>query len=143
MPNIASRTQGREFALRMLYATEINEPWQVPPGPVQEGGWWRPDDGLEPDGVATRFALRLWNGVIQFRDELDEAIQGATPNWKLERMAPVERNLLRIGVFELTRCEEIPKEVTFSELIDLAKHYGDDEAGAFVNGVLDAVDKRG
>ena len=142
MTEVPSRTLGREYALRLLYAGELSGGLYPSSGESPRPGWWVPDDGLDLDPTATRFANRLWRGVQEHRDALDSEIQSSTTHWRIERMAAIDRNLLRIGIFELTRCEEIPLQVTLSEMVALAKHYGDSEAGAFVNGILDDIAKR-
>lgn len=142
MTEVPVRTQGREYALRILYAVEMkggevsSETVEAPPG------WWEPDDDLSPGPSAIRFAQRLCRGAEERREELDEAIRSAMSHWRLERMAPVDRVLLRLGIYELRYCEEIPIEATISEFVDLARHYSDTESRAFVNGILDAVAKQ-
>lgn len=142
MTDVPMRTQGREFALRLLYAQDVSGGLYPADDEVPGAGWWKPDDDLDLVPAAVRFGHRLWRGVCEHRDVLDEEIKASASNWRIDRMTSVDRNLIRIGVYELTRCDDIPLQVTLSELIDLAKHYGDDEAGGFVNGVLDAVAHR-
>jgi len=86
-----------------------------------------------------RFAEEILNGVIQRRGEIDQRLAQVAENWSVERMAAVDRNVLRIGVFELLCQPDTPTKVIIDEAIELAKRYGSAESPAFVNGVLDRV----
>ncbi len=141
MVDVPIRTHGREFALRLLYAHEITNGLYPSDDAGSVRAWWEPDDDLELEERARQFGLSLWEGVQAQLNDIDQAIQKAASHWKLERIAPVDRNLLRLGVYEIVYCADIPVEVTISELVNLAKHYGDGESGAFLNGILDAVAK--
>lgn len=81
-------------------------------------------------------AARLAQGVLQSRPELDSAIEAASEHWSLERMPPIDRSILRIGLYELLNSPEIPAAVIISEAVRLAKTYSTEKSGAFVNGVL-------
>ena len=85
------------------------------------------------------FAEQLVNGVYQHRDELDEMIVAASENWRLERMSIIDRNVLRIALFEMLYCPEIPPKVSINEAIDLGKTFGSPDSGAFINGILDRL----
>lgn len=142
MSDTPLRTRGREYALRLLYAQEISNEGahaMLLPSTLH---WWTPDDGLHLEPRAIEFGQKLWFGVQERQNDVDRAIQNSATHWRLERISPIERNLLRIGVYEILYCDDIPLEVTISEMVNLAKHYGDDDAGAFVNGILDAVAKQ-
>jgi transcription antitermination protein NusB len=78
-------------------------------------------------------------GVVGRRETIDQIITRAALNWRLERMARVDRNVLRIATYELTSIANIPARVTLNEAIELAKRYGTAESAAFVNGILDKV----
>ncbi|WP_147533906.1 transcription antitermination factor NusB [Bacillus marasmi] len=83
---------------------------------------------------------QLVTGVVLHKQEIDEMIKSKLENWTLERLAPVDRNLLRIAVFELLFCKEsVPANVVLDEAIEIAKLYGDDQSSRFVNGVLSKV----
>lgn len=82
------------------------------------------------------YTERLVRGVHERRSELDAAIAAAAEHWSLERMAVVDRVLLRIGAYELAHCPEVPRAVAISEAVELAKRYSTEESGSFVNGVL-------
>jgi N utilization substance protein B len=78
-------------------------------------------------------------GVMADRDELDGIIRRASENWRLERMTRVDRNVLRLGTWELCHRVDIPRAVILDEAVELAKRYGSEESGAFVNGVLNHI----
>lgn len=83
---------------------------------------------------------RLVTGVVDNKEEIDETIKKYLENWSLERLATVDRNLLRLAVFELLFCrEEVPVNVILDEAIEVAKIYGDDQSSKFINGILSNV----
>ena len=88
---------------------------------------------------AKAFAEQLVKGVLEHQKDLDAVIGKYATNWKVSRMQIVDRNILRIGVYELFWLNDVPAKVTMDEAIELAKSFGDDEAAKFVNGVLDKV----
>ena len=85
------------------------------------------------------FFLRLVEGVKEFQHEIDELIERFSENWKISRMSRVDRNVLRLAVYELLHCHDIPPKVSINEAIDLAKRFGTEDSGAFINGILDSV----
>lgn len=85
-----------------------------------------------------QFAERLLIGTVDHLDALDQEISARVDNWALNRLAPIDRNILRLALFELQYCEDIPQKVSMNEAIELAKRYGDEKSSLFVNGVLDA-----
>ncbi len=87
------------------------------------------------------FAARIVEGVHQHKEEIDRLIEKYSEHWKLHRMDRVDRNLLRMGVFELIYCDDIPIKVALNETIDLGKKFGSEESGAFINGILDRISK--
>ncbi len=78
-------------------------------------------------------------GVWQSRDEIDDLIRRAAENWRLERMTFVDRNILRLGAFEISRSRDIPFAVAINEAVDLGKRFGAEDSGAFINGILDKI----
>lgn len=80
----------------------------------------------------------VW-GVFEHREEVDDLIRRAAENWRLERMTLVDRNILRLGAYEICRSPEVPYAVAINEAVDLAKRFGSQESGAFVNGILDRI----
>ena len=87
------------------------------------------------------FFETLVNGVLEARAEIDTTIEQYSDNWKLSRMAGVDRNILRIAVYELLFCDDIPVKVSINEAIDIGKKFGTDESGSFINGILDSIRK--
>ncbi len=85
------------------------------------------------------FTEKLVTGIEDNRDRLDDLIQSSSRNWKLSRMAVVDRNILRIAAYELTEAQDIPKRVSINEAIELGKLFGSQDSGSFINGVLDKI----
>ncbi len=92
-------------------------------------------------GKKYSFFMQLVKGVREASDEIDALIERFSENWKIFRMAGVDRNILRVGVYELLYCEDIPAKVTINEAIDISKKFGTEESGAFINGILDNINK--
>jgi len=85
------------------------------------------------------FFLKLVNGVVHARSEIDPIIERFSSNWKISRMSCVDRNIMRIAVYELLFCHDIPSKVSINEAIDIGKKFGTEESGAFINGILDSI----
>lgn len=94
------------------------------------------------DDRARRFARELVVGVCGEKDALDQELGESIQNWSIKRLSRIDHNILRIGLYELMRLDDIPAPVTIDEAIELAKRYGDRDSGPFVNGVLDKVANR-
>lgn len=92
--------------------------------------------GEPPDPEYYRETLA---GVWEHREEIDELIRGAAEHWRLERMAIVDRNLLRLGTYEILRSPDVPYAVAINEAVELGKKFGSGESGAFLNGILDRI----
>jgi N utilization substance protein B len=99
-------------------------------------GFWRETPG-DPEG--REYADRIVEGVAAELAAVDDEIKKASTNWRLERMARVDRNVLRLGAWELLKSAEVPRAVILDEAVELAKRYGSEDSGAFVNGVLDRI----
>ena len=129
---MGARSEGRESALQMLFAMEAGG------GSAERviAAYWRETPG-DPEG--REFADGALRGVAERLDKIDEIIRKASTNWRLERMARVDRNVLRLGAWELLHSKDVPRAVILDEAVELAKRYGSEESGAFVNGVLDRV----
>jgi N utilization substance protein B len=91
------------------------------------------------ENPAQPFFHRLVDGVQENRKAIDTVIEQFSSNWKLSRMSCVDRNVLRIAVFELLFCADIPPKVSINEAIDVGKRFGTEESGAFINGILDSI----
>ena len=94
---------------------------------------------FSPAKKAHPFFNKLVTGVLDAMGEIDGTIERFSSNWKISRMSCVDRNIIRIAVFELIHCKEIPSKVSINEAIDVGKKYGTEESGAFINGILDSI----
>jgi len=88
---------------------------------------------------ARPYALELVRGILSVIDKIDEAIGQAASNWRLSRIAPTDRNLLRIAVYEMFERDDVPPQVVINEAVEIAKRFGGEESPRFINGVLDAL----
>ncbi len=129
---MGARTTAREAALQLLYALEAaGEPQEVV---MRE--FWRETPG-DPEGRP--YADALVRGIMQQLPELDRRITAASENWRVERMTAVDRNLLRIGTYELVHVGDVPRAVAIDEAVEIAKRFGTEDSSKFVNGVLERV----
>lgn len=138
---MSSRRRAREFALQVLFARDLG---QGKPGPALEDLWtaWLEDEEATeppPEEEEVAFAKRLIGGVEERQSNIDQVIESASTNWRLARMPVVDRNILRLAVFELIACPDIPPNVSINEAVELAKKFGTSESKGFVNGILDRV----
>ncbi len=116
----------------MLFALEVGGG-----GPARViASYWRETPG-DPEGH--EYADEAVRGVADELAAVDEAIKKASTNWRIERMARVDRNVLRLGAWELLHKGDVPRAVILDEAVELAKRFGSEESGAFVNGVLDRI----
>ncbi len=130
---MGSRTKARECALQALYQLDLGG------GDAREAVRGVLSHFEEADPSTERFADELVRGVQSERAQIDEIIQTSSTHWKLDRMARVDRNILRLAVYEILRRADVPVRVTLNEAIELGKKYGSEESSAFVNGVLDRI----
>ncbi len=129
---MGARSGAREAALQMLFAIESS-------GTDAEKvifDFWREMPG---DAEDRAYADEIVRGVVGALEPIDTRIRAASENWRLERMTRVDRNLLRIGTWELSSRPDVPGAVVLDEAVELAKRYGTEESKSFVNGVLDRV----
>ena len=96
-------------------------------------------DNFSPTKKMAPFFLKLVKGVIRSKNEIDSILERFSDNWKLNRMSCVDRNTMRIAVYELLYCHDIPYKVSINEAIDMGKKFGTKESGAFINGILDSI----
>ena len=94
---------------------------------------------FSPSPKTQPFFFKLVNGVMGTKDELDDLIERFSKNWDIKRMSGVDRNVMRIAVFELIYCDDIPPKVSINEAVDVGKKFGTEESGAFINGILDSI----
>jgi N utilization substance protein B len=129
------RSQSREFALQILYQIDItrdtiDQVWD---------GFWFSCDEKEIEDTVKNFTRDLVKGVGDNLAAIDLKISGYAKNWELERMAVVDRNILRLAAYEILFRTDIPAKVSINEAVELAKKYSDVQAGKFVNGILDKI----
>jgi N utilization substance protein B len=127
------RRRSREIALQILYQIEITEM------DVDEAIdlFWK---NFKYKEEAKPFTLELVYGVCKHRKEIDAILDRSSKNWKLSRMSVVDRNILRMALYEILYLgHDIPFKVTINEAIDLGKKYGSEDSGAFINGILDSI----
>lgn len=137
------RTRGREAALQLLYRADVGRLENTAEGLATASYWDEAGEYLEgsaQDSVRT-FAESLFNGVRAQETALDALITGALQNWRLERVALIDRLILRMAAFELTRKED-PPAVVIDEALELARRFGGDDSVRFINGVVDAIRKK-
>jgi N utilization substance protein B len=129
---MSARSHGREAALQMLFAIDA----AGHPGDGVISDFWREFPG---DGEARPYADEVVRGVCNDPKSLDELITRASQNWRLERMSRIDRNILRLGTWELLHKQDVPVAVIIDEAVELAKRYGNENSGSFINGVLNRV----
>ncbi len=129
------RRQARQVALQLLYQDDLNP--QVEPAAVAK--FLR--SSLKRKAAAMEFALSLLDGVREHRAELDPLLAAKAENWTLDRMAVVDRNILRLAVFEFLHETETPTTVVINEALEIARKFSTEESTQFINGILDAINK--
>ena len=127
------RRQARELALQLLYQLDVRG--EVEPGPVIDAFWQRHQ---VPDDVKS-FADTLVRGVAAHQPKIDELIGRFAEHWELERMAVVDRNVLRAGIWELLWGVDVPPIVAINEALEIARRFSTEESTRFINGLLDRV----
>jgi N utilization substance protein B len=132
---MGKRRKAREVALQFLYALDVNA--AADPAPHEEEFWAR-----HPVDAETRaFADTLVRGSKQHQAKIDQVIGQFAERWEVERMAVVDRNILRMAVYELLWQSDVPARVVINEAIEIAKKFGTRESSRFINGVLDRIHK--
>jgi N utilization substance protein B len=124
------RTVERRLALEILFAQELN------PQPLEK---ILKNRKLAGRSLPSEFGLRLIKGVLEHKGELDRLIDKYAQNWRVERMPLTDRNILRLALYEIVYEDQIPYGVSINEAVELAKLYGTEDSGRFVNGVLGKV----
>ena len=154
---MGKRREARERAVQFLFQHDLSPPedldralgefWDTQraaaiaedKGPAN---WGQPVELPPPsaDEAETRlFAEPLIRGTVQHRDEIDEHIKKHVKNWELHRIAAVDRNILRLAIYEMLHREDIPPVVSINEAVDIAKRFSTQDSGKFINGILDSV----
>ncbi|MCU0606892.1 MAG: transcription antitermination factor NusB [Candidatus Edwardsbacteria bacterium] len=132
---MGARRLARELALQALYQHDIAAD---PVAKLARDLHRRYHETADPEALS--FAAALVRTVLDHRPELDRLIAGSAQNWRMDRMAVIDRNILRLGAAQLLHCrDQVPPKVAIDESIELAKRYGDDQSGRFINGILDRI----
>ncbi|RPJ12281.1 MAG: transcription antitermination factor NusB [Deltaproteobacteria bacterium] len=126
------RRKARELALQALFCMDMT-------GDASDEMLQRFCDHYDPPAKARPFFLELIRGVNGSRALIDRLIERFSRNWRISRMSCVDRNIMRIAIYEMLFCSDIPAKVSINEAIDIGKKYGSEESGAFINGILDSV----
>lgn len=134
---MGARRTGRERALQALYQLEMTP--NTSGAEALNSAWSATAEEGKPDPDAVKFAHELVDGVLAHKKEIDDLIERHSHNWRLDRMSRIDRNVLRLGVFELKYRPDIPRKVSINEAVELGKNFGTEESSAFVNGLLDRV----
>lgn len=129
------RTRAREFALQILYQMDITHDNYD----VSLDNFWQAHNQERIDTELKNFTIALVKGVANNLDIIDKKISQYAANWQLQRMATVDRNILRLSCFELWFCDDIPPKVSINEAVELAKKFSGLEAAKFVNAILDKI----
>jgi N utilization substance protein B len=127
------RRKAREYALQILFQLDIRK--EKPSAVVLRQFWTE----YQPDDEVKAFAEEIIKGTYKHLAEINKLIHKCAKNWSLDRMAVVDRNVLRMAVYEILHRMDIPTSVTINEAIEIAKKFGTEESGSFVNGILDNV----
>jgi N utilization substance protein B len=130
------RRKSREITLQILYQNEFENRTDL------QSHLDYLQKNFQAEDYDRDFTLKLLNGVLESRPALDQKIQTFSRNWKIDRMSHIDRNILRLSVFEMTHLkDEVPAKASINEAIELAKKYGTEDSSAFVNGLLDQISK--
>ncbi len=129
---MGNRRRSRELAMQLLFQMDIN-------GDRSEDGVELFCRHFEVPKKSKAFFLELVDGVITCQDELDRLIKRFSQNWKISRMSCMDRNIMRVAVYELLYCKDIPAKVSINEAIDIGKKFGTEYSSAFINGILDSI----
>lgn len=138
------RRKAREYALQFLYRIDFQEPFKGTASDRQRladdlNEFWA--SAGEGDSEVRAFAEDIISGTLRNIEEIDAGIEKTAEKWKLNRIAAIDRNILRSAVYELLFRKDIPPAVSINEAIEIAKKYSTAEAAAFINGILDRIAK--
>ncbi|MDA8124022.1 MAG: transcription antitermination factor NusB [Deltaproteobacteria bacterium] len=127
------RRKAREVTLQVLYELDVQQ--QIGAREAIARFW----ANFEAPEEAREFSSLLIEGAWNHREQIDNLISGSSENWSMARMSRVDKSILRMAVYELLFCLDIPPKVTLNEAIDLGKVFGSENSGSFINGILDAL----
>lgn len=129
---MGTRRKARELAMQALFFMDLRNDYSAEM-------FERFCASFAPKPDVRPFFIQLVEGVLHRRDQLDVLLQSASENWSLERMSGVDRNVMRIALFEMLSCDDIPAKVSINEAVDIGKKFGTEDSGAFINGIIDHI----
>ncbi len=133
---MATRRRAREIVLQLLYEADMN-----PESRSEESVRRFVSQRLQGRQALMKFSNQLYSGVQLHRTDIDKSLSKHATNWSVSRMAVIDRNILRLGIYEIL-FGDTPAPVAITEAIQLAKRYGDKNSGSFVNGILDRIHRQ-
>lgn len=131
---MGSRSRAREQAFQILFFVDLTGTEIEPAISLFQANFDNEKDEFE-------FVRQLVTGTASKREEIDQTIETCSKNWRLSRMPRVDRNILRLGAFELLHSPDVPPSVAMDEAIELAKKYGEEHSPPFINGILDRLSR--
>jgi N utilization substance protein B len=132
---MSKRREGREAAVQFLFQADLNDT----PAAELASGFWTIRSEDSPSAKVRAFTDELLAGVAAHRPEIDERIKACLVNFELGRLAAVDRNVLRVAIYELLYSPDVAPVIIINEAIEIAKKFGTEKSGGFINGVLDRV----
>ncbi|MCP4681412.1 MAG: transcription antitermination factor NusB [Desulfobacterales bacterium] len=129
---MGARRQSRELAMQALFDMDMSHDISVERFALF-------CQNFSPPKKAEPFFTLLVNGVLDNKANIDTLIDDHSSNWKIGRISCVDRNIMRVAIYEMIFCQDIPIKVSINEAIDIGKKFGTDESGAFINGILDSI----
>ena len=132
---MATRRQAREWVVQILFNLDLNKI------PMDElfADFWKELKSSEKSRLFTQDHVR---GVMEHIKDIDTELQSCATNWDIKRMGVIERNVMRMAIYEMLYCKDIPPVVSINEAVDIAKYFSSQESGKFVNGILDNIRKK-
>ena len=127
-----SRRRAREIALQVLYQVDISGDTASLENSIEQ---WAKEFSLSEKSLV--FTRELVAGTLRHKETIDQKLMSTAHDWALDRMNTVDRNLMRLALYEMLYCPEIPQRVTLNEAIEIAKRFGGDDSAKFINGILD------
>ena len=129
---MGTRRRARELAMQALFYMDANQN-------VSAAMLERFCKNFTPPQKARPFFIKLVTGVLEAKPQIDTLIERFSKNWRINRMSCVDRNVMRVAIFEMLFCHDIPPKVSINEAIDVGKKFGTEESGAFINGIMDSI----
>ena len=129
---MGTRRQARELAMQALFYMDMQKD-------ASEEMVELFCDCFCPSKKSRPFFMRLVTGVLEKKGEIDVLVERFSQNWKISRMSCVDRNVMRIAIYEMLYCDDIPPKVSINEAVDVGKKFGTQESGAFINGIMDSI----